>query len=135
MWLKLKMFQFFKSKLSTWLTHLTLRFLYIFGCSGPRCAICKLLKKANKNLILDKRRNKKELPSKKGWTYLFLIKLGNKVIIEKYRGGEIFIEQELRFGLDLGRLDFWKFFFLKLEMKKNLIFHRLKIIFNCVLLQ
>ena len=24
---------------STWLTHLILRFLYIFGCSGPWCAI------------------------------------------------------------------------------------------------
>ena len=27
-----------KSSFSTWLTHLTLRFLYIIGCSGPRCA-------------------------------------------------------------------------------------------------
>ena len=27
-----------ESSFSTWLTHLTLRFLYIFGCSGPRCA-------------------------------------------------------------------------------------------------
>ena len=27
-----------KSNFSTWLTHLTLRFLYILGCSGPRCA-------------------------------------------------------------------------------------------------
>ena len=26
-----------KSSFSTWLTHLTLRFLYILGCSGPRC--------------------------------------------------------------------------------------------------
>ena len=27
-----------KSSFFTWLTHLTLRFLYIVGCSGPRCA-------------------------------------------------------------------------------------------------
>jgi hypothetical protein len=27
-----------KSSFSTWLTHLTLRFLYFLGCSGPRCA-------------------------------------------------------------------------------------------------
>ena len=26
-----------KSSFSTWLTHLILRFLYIIGCSGPRC--------------------------------------------------------------------------------------------------
>ena len=26
-----------KSSFSTWLTHLTLRFLYILGCSGPQC--------------------------------------------------------------------------------------------------
>ena len=26
-----------KSSFSTWLTHLTLRFLYILGCFGPRC--------------------------------------------------------------------------------------------------
>ena len=28
-----------KSSFSTWLTHLTLRFLYILGCSGPRCGL------------------------------------------------------------------------------------------------
>ena len=28
-----------KSSFSTWLTHLTLWFLYILGCSGPGCAI------------------------------------------------------------------------------------------------
>ena len=28
-----------KSSFSTWLTHLTLRFLYIIGCSGPRCGV------------------------------------------------------------------------------------------------
>ena len=28
-----------KSSFSTWLTHLTLRFLYILGCSGPRWAM------------------------------------------------------------------------------------------------
>ena len=28
-----------KSSFSTWLTHLTLRFLYILGCSGPRWAV------------------------------------------------------------------------------------------------
>ena len=44
MWLKSKMFLFcftknLKSSFSTWLTHLTLRFLYFFGCSGPRCAM------------------------------------------------------------------------------------------------
>ena len=27
-----------KSSFSTWLTHLNLRFLYILGCSSPRCA-------------------------------------------------------------------------------------------------
>ena len=27
-----------KSSFSTWFTHLTLRFLYILSCSGPRCA-------------------------------------------------------------------------------------------------
>jgi hypothetical protein len=29
----------FYKKLSTWLTHLNLRFLYIIGCSGPRCGV------------------------------------------------------------------------------------------------
>ena len=28
-----------KSSISIWLTHLTLRFLYILGCSGPRCVV------------------------------------------------------------------------------------------------
>ena len=31
-----------KSSFFTWLTHLTLRFLYIVGCSGQRCAIAKI---------------------------------------------------------------------------------------------
>ena len=43
MWLKPKMFWLCFTKIlnqafSTWLIHLTLRFLYILGCSGPRWA-------------------------------------------------------------------------------------------------
>ena len=33
-----------KSSFFTWLTHLTMRFLYIIGCSGPRCDACLLAK-------------------------------------------------------------------------------------------
>ena len=52
---------------------------------------------------------------------------------------EIFMEQELRFGLDLGRFDnFWGPFFhvfmgKKIFIKPLQIFYRLRNIFNCVL--
>jgi hypothetical protein len=33
-----------KSSFSTWLTHLTQKFLYILGCSGPECAAAAVLR-------------------------------------------------------------------------------------------